>query len=58
MEITFQFTLISFIHCYIVLFRVGKIESIIIVSSEKTHSVASHIHLIHVPSLSVGAKSM
>lgn len=47
MEITFQCTLFSFIHCYIVLFRVGKMESIIIVSLEKTHSVASHIYFIH-----------
>lgn len=58
MEITFQCTLFSFIHCYIVLFRVGKIESIIIVSLEKTHSVVSHIYFIHLPSLSLGANSV
>lgn len=58
MEITFQCSLFSFIHCYIVLFRVGKIKSIIIPSLQKTHSVASHIYFIHVSYLSLGEKIM
>lgn len=57
MEITFQCTRFSFIRCYIVLFRVGKIKSIIL-SLEKTHSVASHIYFIHLSYLLLGEKSM
>lgn len=58
MEITFQCTIFSFIRCYIVLFRVEKIKSIIILSLEKTHSVVSHIYFIHLSYLSLGEKSM
>lgn len=57
MEITFQCTIFSFIRCYIVLFRVEKIKSIIL-SLEKTHSVVSHIYFIHLSYLSLGEKSM
>lgn len=58
MKITFQCTLFSFIHCYIVLFSVGKIKSIIILSLEKTHSVASRIYFIPLSYLSLGENSM
>lgn len=58
MEIAFQSTLFSFIPCYIALFRIGKMKSIIILSLEKTHSVASHIYFIHLSYLSLREKSM
>lgn len=53
-----QCTFFSFIHCYIVLFGVGKIKTIITVSLQKTHSMASHIYFMHLHSLSLGANSV